>query len=154
MYVDASDTAQRRTQAPSPPRTQDVHAPTSRRPAASAKTRLVNGLEMRKTQRGGLKEEGTWWRLPPHLHRTLERRRRWRRWRNRSPNDFLHHEKKRLRWVTVGMGVYVKPRSIQTHVPLVPSRIPLAGRPERPRLTDRGFRGVWAVRARRGRSGL
>ena len=132
MYVDASDTAQRRAQAPSPPRTQDVHAPTSRRPAASAKTRLANDLEMRKTQRGGLKEEGTWWRLPPHLHRTLERRRRWRRWRNRSPNDFLHHEKKRLRWATIGMGVYVKPRSIRTHILLAPSRTPPVRRPARP----------------------
>ena len=89
-------------------------------------------MEMRKTQRGGLKEEGTWWRLPPHLHRTLERRRRWRRWRNRSPNDFLHHEKKRLRWATIGMGVYVKPRSIRTHVLLAPSRTPPVRRPARP----------------------
>ncbi len=35
--------------------------------------------------------------------------------------------------------VSVKPRLTRTHVLLAPSRVPLAGRPERPRLTDRGL---------------
>lgn len=62
MYVDASDTAQRRTQAPSPPRTQDARAPTSRKPADLQKPvwRTVwkygkrSREDLRKRERGGV----------------------------------------------------------------------------------------------------